>query len=238
MTLMLTGDDLDFYNAIVGSDPVTTNPVKNLNSSIDENLLKIAAPTGSDLGNWVDPIQKTFQKFNITTIRQIACFLAQAAHESSDFNHLDESLSYSAQRLMQVWPSRFPNSDIAQKYAHNPQALGNHVYANRLGNGDEASGDGYKFRGGGLFQLTGRSNYGAFGQSVDMSADEAADYVRTKEGAAMSAGWFFDKNGLDKLAETPGVEDDTRAINGGEIGLADRRAKFNSLVIELLRRQS
>lgn len=211
----------------------------NVIDLIDVALLRIAAPATptNELAEWVAPIKAACKKFSIDTVREVACFLAQSSHESGGFRVLSENLRYTkASRLKQIWPKRFPTEAAAAPYVNNPQKLANKVYANRMGNGDEASGDGYKFRGGGLFQLTGRENYTRFAKSVGKTVDEAGEYVRTKEGAAMSAGWYFDDRNLDALAATPGVEDETKAINGGYIGIEERRAHFNAIVGELIRR--
>jgi putative chitinase len=210
----------------------------NVIDLIDAALLKVVAPSTHTavLAEWVDPIKKACTKFEIDTVREVACFLAQSAHESGGYTHLEESLNYRAPRLMQVWPKRFPSLAIANQYAGNAQKLANKVYGGRMGNGDEGTGDGFRFRGRGLFQLTGRDNYTRFGKSIGMSAEQAADYINSKEGAAMSAAWFFDDRGLDRLAATPGVEDETRAINGGIIGLPERKAHFDAIVTELIKR--
>ena len=210
---------------------------KNVIDLLDTSLLKVAAPTNKELDAWVAPLKAGCLKFGIDTVRELACLLSQAAHESADFTHLVENLNYNAGRLMQVWPKRFPTNAIAEACAHNPEKIANVVYANRMGNGDVASGDGWIYRGGGLFQLTGHDNYAAFARSVNLAPMAAADWVRnTKEGAAMSAAWFFHDRGLDALAATPGIDDETRAINGGLLGLADRKAKFDAVVAELVKR--
>lgn len=210
----------------------------NIIDLIDSALLHVAAPQTptSTLQEWVDPIRKSCAKFGIDTVRELACFLSQSSHESSGYLHLEESLNYKPIRLMQVWPKRFPTLAIANQYAGNATKLANKVYGGRMGNGDEASGDGYIFRGRGLFQLTGRDNYTRFGKSVGMTAEQASVYINSKEGAAMSAAWFFDDRGIDRLAATPGVADETRAINGGIIGLPERKAHFDAVVNELIRR--
>jgi putative chitinase len=210
----------------------------NVIDLIDVKLLQIAAPSTSatELAGWVDQIKNACKKYNIDTVREVACFLAQSSHESGGFTRLTENLNYSAKRLTQVWPKRFPTLAIANQYAKNPQKLANNVYANRMGNGAPATGDGYRFRGQGLFQLTGRSNYTAFAKSIGMTVEKASEYIGTREGAAMSAAWYFDENGLDRLAATPGVEDETRAINGGLNGFPERKKHFDAIVKELLNR--
>lgn len=216
---------------------------------IDAGLLKIACPerTTSELVAWVDPIKKACLQYNISSIRQVASFISQMAHESGFKLGAREDTNFSAKRLAQVWPNRYainpkaalehrlPN-DLAKRLGGNAIAIANNVYANRMGNGDEASGDGYKFRGSGPKQLTGRSNITRFGQSVRMNVDQALAYILTLEGGVMSAGWFWKENDLNPLADSPGVEDETQRINGGLNGLEDRRARFNNVISELLKR--
>ena len=205
---------------------------------IDDKLLWIVAPEcpAATRAKFIEPLRAACRRFRIDTVREVACFLAQGAHESGGFTQLDENLNYSALRLTQVWPKRFPNLRAAEPYARNPQALANRVYANRMGNGNEDSGDGFRFRGAGVFQLTGRANQTRCADALNMSIDNFPAYIRTPEGAAMSAAWFFHDNGLEALAATPGVEDETRRINGGVHGLGDRRKRFDGAIAELLRR--
>ena len=207
---------------------------------IDVALLHIACPerTEVDLLPWVGPVQTACLKYDINNVRRVAAFIAQMAHESGLVPGREEALGYSAKRLTEVWPSRFPNLAAAAPYANNPQKLANKVYANRMGNGDEASGDGYRFRGTGPGQLTGRANWAGFGKSIGAGAEQAVEYGRTIEGGVMSFAWFWRENGLNALADTAGVEDETRKINGGTIGLADRKARFDRVVAELLRREA
>lgn len=205
---------------------------------IDLALLRIACPENSsaELSQWVDPIRSACKRWGIDTVREVAAFLAQGAHESHGFTHLEENLNYTAKRLSEVWPKRFPTIASGAIYSRDPQRLANYVYANRMGNGPETTGDGWRFRGAGIFQLTGRSNHTLFGAAMGIPLTSVPAYIRTKIGAAMSAGWFWKTNKLDALAATPGVEDETRRINGGTIGLADRKQRFDRLVTELLRR--
>lgn len=205
---------------------------------IDVDLLAVACPgvSRSALAQWVEPFKAACARWDIETVREVAAFIAQAAHESQSFQRLEENLNYSADRLRVVWPKRFPTDQIAAKYAKQPQKLANYVYANRMGNGDEASGDGWQFRGAGLFQLTGRLNHTRCASALGIQIEQFAPYIRTPLGAAMSAGWFFDDNDLHRLANSPGVEDETKAINGGTHGLADRRERFDDLVAHMLER--
>ena len=159
--------------------------------------------------------------------KRMAAFLAQIAHESGGFNFVEEGLNYSAQALMKTWPKRFPTLAIARQYARNPQKIANKVYANRMGNGTEASGDGYKFRGRGLIQLTGKDNYTRFAKSIGKTLDETIAYLETAEGAVASAAWFWDANKLNIYADKGDFTGLTRRINGGTIGLADRKHHYD-----------
>lgn len=215
--------------------------------AIDAQLLKIACPENSIavLAGWADPIKLGCQRFLIDTPREIACLLAQAGHESDGLTRLSENLNYSAQRLAEVWPGRYavdphaavktPNV-LALNIARNPQAIANHTYGGRMGNGPPESGDGWRFRGFGPFQLTGRANQAAFGAAVSVPVDQVPDYLRSSAGGALSMCWFFKAHHLDDLAATPGCADETRAVNGGTIGLADRTRRFDAVLAELKRR--
>ena len=186
------------------------------------------------LAPWVEPIQRACLRFDINTVRRVAGFISQMAHESHLKEGREEDLNYSAKRLTEVWPNRFPTLATAQPYAGNPEKLANRVYAARMGNGPELSGDGWKFRGAGPMQLTGRSNWTGFADAMGMSIERALEYGRTLEGGVMSAAWFWNVNDLNRLADTPGVTDETRRINGGTHGLADREARFNRTVAALI----
>ncbi len=157
------------------------------------------------------------------------------AHESG-LRLRHENLDYSAPRLCEVWPKRFPSIAHAAPYAGDPERLANKVYANRMGNGEEASGDGWRFRGGGPLQLTGRDNWTGFAAAVGKPLDEALAYGRTLEGGIMAAAWFWEANDINRLADTPGIADETRRINGGTNGLVDRKRRFDAVVAELWRR--
>lgn len=203
---------------------------------IDVQLLRVACPerTEAQLAPWVEPVRLACKKFDINTVRRIAAFISQMAHESHLKEGREENLNYSAKRLTQVWKSRFPTLASAEPYARNPEKLANRVYAGRMGNGPELSGDGWRFRGAGPMQLTGRSNWTGFADAMGMTVDQALTYGRTLEGGVMSAAWFWNANDLNRLADTPGVEDETRRINGGTHGLADRKARFDRTVAALL----
>jgi putative chitinase len=179
----------------------------------------------SIIDSFVDPLNKTCDKFEINTVERIAMFMAQIGHESGGLTRTSENLNYKADRLAQIFPKYFRNVDPSE-YAHNPEKIANRVYSNRMGNGDEESGDGYKFRGRGLIQLTGRSNYESFAEDMEMELDDAVEYLGTPEGAAMSAGWFWNKNNLNQYADNEDIGGATKRINGGTIGLAERKELF------------
>lgn len=164
-------------------------------------------------------------KYRINTPLRIAHFLAQIAHESACLLHTEENLNYSAKALIAVFGSHFTDEAQAQEYARQPEAIANRVYASRLGNGDEASGDGWRFRGRGLIQLTGKSNYTAFSKDTGCDALMHPECLSQQpEWAVMTAGWYWDKHNLNVLADQDNVRGVTRAINGGFNGLKDREA--------------
>lgn len=182
-------------------------------------------PNNSEEDQWFSFAKDLFEKYGITTDKRIAAFMAQAAYESNDFNKLEENLNYSWQRLRQVFPKYFPTDSAAQKVARQPEAIANIIYndkyrTSKLGN--IYDGDGWKFRGSGIFQLTGRYNYEAFGKTINKTADETAVYIRTKQGAFESALWFWNTKNLDKYADTDDITGMTKIINGGDIGLSER----------------
>ena len=170
----------------------------------------------------VDVFNETFERWGISTVRQRAGFIGQCAHESGNFKKLEEGLSYSAERLMKIWPKRFPTLEIAQKYARNPRGLANNVYANRMGNRDEASGDGWRFRGSGWVQLTGHANFFHAGKALGVDFVKEPDLVRTPKYAALTAGWYWATHGCNPLAEAGDWTALTKRINGGTVGLEDR----------------
>jgi len=173
---------------------------------------------------WTPALNDTFAKFNIATPRQQAAFIGQCSHECNNFKTLEENLNYKAETLIKLWPSRFPTLEIANAYAHQPQKIANKVYASRMGNRDEASGDGFKFRGRGCIQLTGHDSYWHFGQAVNADLVASPDLVSSPKYAALSAGWFWSTHNLNALADAMNYEAVTRKINGGIFGLAERIA--------------
>ena len=174
-------------------------------------------------------IPDTAAKFEINTPLRLAHFLAQCGHESGQFRVVNENLNYGAKGLMGIFKKYFPNEAKAKLYERKPEKIANLVYASRMGNGAEASGDGYKFRGRGYIQLTGKDNYTAFGKAIGEDIPSNPDLVATTY-PLLSAAWFFNKNGLHKLADkgaTPEVVTMvTKRVNGGTIGLADRLKHF------------
>lgn len=183
---------------------------------------------------WIDAINETFDRFDISTPERQACFLGQCAHESAGFTALKENLNYSAEGLTKVWPKRFPSLDAAQPYHRNPEKIANKVYADRMGNGDEASGEGFKYRGRGLIQLTGKDNYEACGEALGADLANDPDQVSSPKYAALSAGWFWDKNKLNQYADSNDMSTLTKRINGGTHGLDDRIARTQHAIDVLM----
>jgi putative chitinase len=172
---------------------------------------------------WVEPLNQTFSRFDISTPAQQASFIGQASHESGNFKTLEENLQYRAETLMRVWPKRFPTLEFAKQYEKNPKKIANSVYSNRMGNRDEASGDGHRFRGRGLFQLTGHSNYFHAGKALGEDFVMNPDLVATPMFAALTAGFFWNTHKLNQYADARDYVTMTVKINGGKIGLADRQ---------------
>lgn len=174
-----------------------------------------------------------FPKYDINTVERVAGFLAQCGHESADFTVLKENLNYSADGLHRVFPKRFPTLESAQPYNRNPEKIANKIYSDRMGNGPEASGEGYKFRGRGAIQLTGKDNYSKFAAAVGKSLDEAVVYTETLSGAIESACWFWKTHNLNTYCDNNDIVGMTKVINGGTIGLEDRKHHFENNLITL-----
>ncbi len=175
----------------------------------------------------VDAFNQTFDRWGIVTPVQQAAFIGQCGHESGNFRILEENLNYAAERLMKIWPRRFPTLESAQPYHRNPRKIANKVYANRMGNRDEASDDGWRFRGSGWIQLTGHDNFYHFSKAMGEDFVMKPELVRTPLYAAHSAGWFWQTHKLNELADTHAWKGLTRRINGGIIGLEDRIKHIN-----------
>jgi putative chitinase len=199
-------------------------------SLLTEAQLAAMIPTNKDIKAWCEELNKALPKYDITTDQRIAGFISQCAHESMDFNALSENLNYREETLNKVFPRYFgPGKRNAAEYARNPEKIANYVYmdefrTSKLGN--VQPGDGWRFRGRGLKQLTGRDNYSRFAKDYNMTAEQAAEWLETKEGALASALWFWNTNKLNTIADTGNVAALTKKINGGDIGLADRQARY------------
>ena len=182
---------------------------------------------------WVPALNDTFTRFGIATPRQQAAFIGQCGHECGNFRVLEENLNYRAATLMKLWPKRFPTLDIAAEYAGKPQKIANKVYASRMGNRDEASGDGWRFRGRGCVQLTGSDSYFHAGKALGVDFWANPDLVATPEYAAMTAGWFWSTRKCNELAEAADWLGLTKKINGGTIGYDDRVKHTNEALAVL-----
>jgi len=174
------------------------------------------------IDHWYEALEQLLDDYEINTSLRIAHFIAQCAHESGNFVFIKENLNYKAASLQKIFAKYFPTAELAQQYANKPERIANRIYASRMGNGNEQSGDGYRYCGRGLIQLTGKDNYTFFAGSLAISVEEASEYLATFEGAAQSACWFWEQNNLNRFADANDVKGLTRAINGGYIGLDDR----------------
>ena len=182
-------------------------------------------PGNPYVAEWYEALVQLLPDYDINTPQRVAAFIAQCAHESGNFRAIKENLNYQAATLSKVWPSKFP-PDVAGQYAHNQEAIANRAYASRMGNGDEASGDGFRYCGRGLIQLTGKSNYQAFADSLQMAVEDVPAYLATFEGAAQSACWFWESQNLNQFADSGDILTMTKRINGGTLGLDDRTARY------------
>ena len=192
---------------------------------LTKDQLKQLLPKNPYVDHWHDALSKLLPDYEINTPQRIAAFIAQCAHESGGFTALKENLNYKPPTLRKLFAKYFPTDALAEEYCAKPnkqEAIANRIYASRMGNGDEASGDGYKYCGRGLIQLTGKSNYQSFADSLQISSEEASQYLSTFEGAAQSACWFWEANNLNQWADKGDILTLTKRINGGTIGLEDR----------------
>ena len=198
------------------------------------NQLKQLLPRNKYVEHWHNALHQLLPDYDINTAHRIAAFIAQCSHESGGFTTLKENLNYKPQSLRRLFSKYFPDDAIANQYCARPnkqEAIANRIYANRMGNGDESSGDGYRYCGRGLIQLTGRSNYQSFADSIEVDGlplkiDEVPDYLATFEGAAQSACWFWETNKLNQWADAGDILTLTKRINGGTIGLEDRKKHY------------
>ncbi len=173
---------------------------------------------------WVGPLNETFAKFGLVNVDEQAAFIGQCSHECNHFKTLEENLNYRAETLHQLWPQRFPTMEIANAYAHQPSRIANKVYGGRMGNRDEQSGDGFRFHGRGLIQLTGHDSYYHCGQALGVDLVANPDLVATPKYAALSAGWFWSTHNLNAAAAAEDWAKVTKIINGGTFGLDERVA--------------
>ena len=173
---------------------------------------------------WLEPLNETFEKYEINTPNRQACFIGQTMHESGGYKHLVENLNYSAKALMNTWPSRFPDMDIAERYERQPAKIAGKVYNGRMGNTSEEEAS--KYIGRGLIQLTGKENYENCSKALDVDFLANPELLSTPKYAALSAGWFWNRKQLNALADKMDIDTLTKRINGGLIGLQDRIAKI------------
>jgi len=218
------------WNKIMGVTPVVATPaVVTVPVTIPASGFKLDALKGHIPDSVLAQIPDTAAKFNITNPLRLAHFLAQCGHESGGWKATSENLNYSSKGLMGIFPRYFTPA-LAEQYARKPEAIASRVYGGRMGNGPEATKEGFKFRGRGYIQLTGKDNYSAFDKFVPEDILANPDLVATKY-PLMSAAWFFNKNGLwticDRGADQVTVTAVTKRVNGGTIGLPDRIKHFN-----------
>lgn len=222
---------------------VLANPVEQ----IDLHLLKIAFPENksSELVLWVEPLKAACNRWGIDTVREVCSFLANIGVESCGLTRMEESLNYSVDGLLKTFGRHRISAADAQRLGRTPtrkanqEAIANLLYGGEFGRknlGNTVPGDGWKFRGYGPKQLTGRANFTNFAEAMGMRVEDVPAYIRTKIGGAMSAGWFWKSHDLDSKAATPGLVDDRKAINGGTLGLEDVKTRFDKLITELLKR--
>jgi len=193
---------------------------------ITPEKLKLIIPDNKHINEWCASLNKILPEYEINTTNRLAMFLAQCAHESIDFTVLTENLYYRSETLLHSWPTHFPTAMIADQYAMQPEKIANRAYANRLGNGNEASGDGWKYRGKGLIQVTGKDNTVKFAKFKNMTVDQAVAYLITFDGAVDSACWYWKVDNINHWCDTGDVKKVTELINGGDNGLDDRKNKY------------
>ena len=193
-----------------------------------DQLNEFFEDTSEDIiAKYVEYLNDVLSFYEINNPQRISMFLAQVGHESGGMRTIKENLNYSADGLKKIFPKYFRTVNPAD-YAKKPEKIANRVYASRMGNGDEASGDGFRYCGRGLIQLTGKSNYLAFAQDMNMSLEEATEWLKDEEGATWSAGWFWDSRELNQWADKGDILTVTKKINGGTIGLEDRKHHYEA----------
>jgi putative chitinase len=183
-------------------------------------------PGNPYLDNWLEALNEILPEYEIDTPKRVAAFIAQCAHESGGFRALKENLNYRAESLLKIFPKYFKTLEEANKYARQPEKIANKIYGGRMGNGPESSGDGFRYCGRGLIQLTGKENYTWFAESLEMDLADVPEYLQTFEGAVQSACWFWETNNLNQWADKGDILTMTKRINGGTIGLEDRKKHY------------
>jgi len=204
--------------------------MSEFNFNFTQDKLKAIIGANPYLDHWYEALCEILPDYEINTVPRVAAFLAQTAHESGQYRAIKENLNYKAESLCKVWPRYFPDIATANRYAHNQEAIANRAYANRMGNGPEESGDGWKFCGRGLIQLTGKDNYTRYAQSTEQSLDEASEHLTTFEGCVQSAAWFWEANNLNQYADSGDILTMTKRINGGTLGLEDRQKHYDHAI--------
>ena len=183
-------------------------------------------PGNPYLDNWLEALNEILPEYEIDTPKRVAAFIAQCAHESGGFRALKENLNYKAESLLKVFPKYFKTLAEANAYAKQPEKIANKIYGGRMGNGPESSGDGFRYCGRGLIQLTGKENYTWFAESLEMPVEDVPEYLQTFEGAVQSACFFWEQNKLNQWADAGDILTLTKRINGGTIGLEDRQKHY------------
>jgi putative chitinase len=197
----------------------------NFNFTLAQFKECVGTPPNAD--HWYEAICQVCPDYDIDTPSRLAAFLAQTAHESGGYRAIKENLNYKAASLRKVFPKYFPTDELAAQYANKGEMIANRVYGGRMGNGPEETGDGYKYCGRGLIQLTGKDNYTRYAQSLEISLEEAQEHLTTFEGCVQSAAWFWEANNLNQWADKGDILTLTKRINGGTIGLEDRIKHYN-----------
>ena len=194
--------------------------------NFDFNQDKLSQLVSNNVEQWFEALNANLPTYEINTVERVSAFIAQCAHESGGFKRLKENLNYKWESLRRVFPKYFPTDELAQEYAHKQEQIANRVYGGRMGNGDESSGDGFRYCGRGLIQLTGKNNYTKFAESIHMAVEEVPTLLETYDGAVKSACWFWHTNNLNQWADVGDIVTMTKRINGGTIGLEDRQKHY------------
>lgn len=200
---------------------------------VSAKMLNKLFPQNKNTDNLAEALNKILPKYEINTTERVAAFLAQCGHESGGFSKFVENLNYSDKGLCLTFSKKFPTMDSAKPYHRQPEKIANYVYSNKNGNGSVESGDGWKFKGRGFIQLTGKANYSLFANSISKSLDETVVYCETLEGAIESACFFWKHNNLNSIADAKNVVSMTKAINGGNNGLQERINLYNEALKHL-----